>query len=142
LPTIVTEGATVIVANANGTSGSAASMSNALEAGPHFQMGEPEDASGALGLPLAASVVYYDPAQAQAQAVAQSLANVLGGTLTVQPLPGAPPVADGSIDGAGVLLLLGTDLANKTLAEINPAAAGTPAVITNPTVAPSSTFAP
>jgi hypothetical protein len=138
-PAIVTEGATVVVANANGTAGSAASMKNALEAGPHFMMAEAEDASNETGV-LATSVIYFDPAQATAQAVAQSLANVLGGGVSVLPLPGTPPVADGSIDGAGVLLMLGTDKANKTLEQLNPGS--TTAVITNPPVVTSSTFAP
>src|SRR5262245_37598959 len=46
-PPLVTDGATVIVANANGIGGSAATMSRALEAGPGYTMGEPTDASDA-----------------------------------------------------------------------------------------------
>jgi hypothetical protein len=135
-PAIVVDGASVVVANANGTAGSAAAMRNALEAGPHFTMADAEDASDETGV-LETSVIYFDPAQANAQAVAQSLANVLGGGITVTALAGTPPVADGDISGAGVLLMLGTDKANKTLEELNPGSST--AVITNPPVGVTTT---
>ena len=136
VPQIIVDGASVVVANANGTAGSAAAMRNALEAGPHFTMADAEDASEETGV-LDTSVIYFDPAQAKAQAVAQSLANVLGGGVTVTPLAGTPPVGDGDISGAGVLLMLGTDKANKTLEELNPGSST--AVITNPPVGVTTT---
>jgi hypothetical protein len=129
---MTTDGATVIVANANGISGSAATMSRALESGPGFTMGEPTDASDATG-DLETTVIYFDPAQPAAQAVATSVDRALGGGTTILPLPaGTPPVASGDIAGAGVLVMLGLDKADKTLEELNPSLNTSPAVITNP----------
>jgi hypothetical protein len=130
--TLVVDGATVVVANANGIGGSAATMSDALEIGPGFTMGEPMDASDATG-DLETTVIYYDPAQAAAQAVAESVNSALGGGATVLPLPsGTPPVASGDISGAGVLVMLGLDKGNKTLEELNPTTNSSPQVVTNP----------
>jgi len=132
--TLVVAGATVVVANANGVGGSAASMSQALEIGPGFTMGDPVDASAATGN-LQTTVIYYDPAQPAAQAVAESVNTAMGGGATVLPLPsGTPPVANGDIGGAGVLVMLGLDKANKTLEQLNPPAGGTApvGVVTNP----------
>jgi hypothetical protein len=130
LPPLVTDGATVVVANANGISGSAATMSRALETGPGFTMGDPMDASDATGT-LDATVVYYDAAQPAAQPVADSVARSMGGA-TVLALTATPPVKSGDLGGAGVLVMLGTDKANKTLEELNPTANTTPVVVTNP----------
>src|SRR6187431_2693571 len=91
--TIVTDGATVVVANANGQGGSAATMATALEVAG-FTMGDAMDASDATGN-LEVTVIYYDPAQPAAQPVAESVNSVMGGGATVLPLPGGtPPVAD------------------------------------------------
>ena len=133
--TIVTDGATVVVANANGQGGSAATMATALEVAG-FTMGDAMDASDATGN-LEVTVIYYDPAQPAAQPVAESVNSVMGGGATVLPLPGGtPPVADGTIDGAGVLVMLGLDKANKTLEELSTGGAGgtSPVVVTNPTL--------
>jgi hypothetical protein len=137
--TLVFAGATVVVANANGVGGSAASMSQALEIAG-FTMGEPEDASDATGN-LETTVIYYDPAQAAAQAVAESVNTAMGGGATVLPLQGTPPTADGDIAGAGVLLMLGLDKANKTLEELNPTTGGTApvGVVTNPPLSTPTT---
>ena len=134
----MTDGATVVVANANGQGGSAATMATALEVAG-FTMGDAMDASDATGN-LETTVIYYDPAQPAAQPVAESVNLVMGGGATVLPLPGGtPPVASGSIDGAGVLLMLGLDKAGKTLEELNPTANTQPVVVTNPplTTAPA-----
>jgi hypothetical protein len=126
------DGATVVVANANGIGGSAATMSRALEAGPGFTMGEPTDASSATGV-LDVTVIYYDTAQPAAQAVADSVNRAMGGGATVLALPGGtPPVESGDLGGAGVLVMLGADKANKTLEELNPTTNTAPVVVTNP----------
>src|SRR5262245_65713700 len=139
--TLVTQGATVVVANANGVGGSAASMSTALEVGPGFTMGDPVDASDATGN-LETTVIYYDPAQPAAQAVAESVNTAMGGGATVLPLPaGTPPVDSGDIGGAGVLVMLGLDKANKTLEELNPTANTAPVVVTNPPLTTATTTA-
>ena len=134
-PTLTTQGATVIVANASKIGGTASQMSRALEAAG-FTMGEATNSAG-IADALTASVVYFDPAQVGAEPVANSVAAALGGGVSVLALPaGTPPVESGSLDGAGVLLMLGTDKAGKTLADLNGGVTATPIqVITNPPVA-------
>jgi hypothetical protein len=125
-------GATVVVANASFIGGTAGQMSRALEA-DGYSMGDATDAAGLEGA-LTASIIYYDPAQVGALPVANTLAASLGGGVTVVELPaGTPPIESGDLAGAGVLLMLGTDKAGKSLADLNPAAApAAPAQITNP----------
>lgn len=130
-PPLVLTGASVIVANANGIGGSAGGMSRTLGA-VGFQMVDPTDASSAVGT-LATTVIYYDPNIAGSQEVADSVNRVMGRDLQVSPLQGTPPTRDGSMGGAGVLVMLGTDKANKTLDEMNPQPAVTEA--TNPPIA-------
>lgn len=131
-PPLVTTGASVIVANANGIGGSAGAMTRALETGPGFQMVDPTDAASTVPV-LEVSVIYFDAEITGSQAVADSVNRVLGGDLEVSQLQGTPPTSDGSMDGAGVLLMLGLDKANKTLEELAPAEATT--ANTNPPVA-------
>lgn len=133
MPPLVTEGAIVIVANANGLSGSAGAMTRALELAG-FEMAEPTDASSTIE-ELEESVIYYDTAEPNAQIVADSLAVVVGGVATVSPLPdGTPPTADGTMGGADVLFMLGLDKANKTLEELAPdvVTGGNVVTVTNP----------
>lgn len=114
-PQMVTEGATVIVANASGVSQSAGKMTTELEdAG--FTMG---DATNSTSSGFTASVVHYDPAIAAAKAVADSVALSMGG-LTVEELPDPIPVDGDSIGDAGVLVLLGTNEAGKSLEQLAP----------------------
>jgi len=121
---LVTEGASVVVANASGVGGSAGRMTAQLQdAG--FTVVEPAINST---LPnTEASIVQYDPSVAAAQNVAESVARVMGG-LRVEPLSTPPSVVGGSIGEAGVLVLLGTDEADKTIAQLSaPVAEVTPA---------------
>lgn len=114
LPPTTFAGATVIVANANGGSGTAGKVSTVLESATDFTMGDPTDANKK---DLTTSLVYYEPnAVLAAQPVAENLARMLGG-LAVLPLP---PDAVGNLNGAGVVLMLGTDLVNVTVAELKP----------------------
>jgi hypothetical protein len=112
-PPLVTEGATVVVANASGVPGSAGRMTTEL-ATLGFVMAE---ATNSTQSGLTASIVQYDPSIAAAQAVAESVARSMGG-LTVEAVPTPPPVEGGSLNGAGVLVLLGTDQADKTIAQM------------------------
>ena len=121
LPPIVTEGASVVVANANSVGGSASAMSRALETTYGFTMVDPVNSSDAIGS-LDDSVIYFEPSVPAAQDVANSLATVLGGVNTVAPMPDPPPTRDGTLNDADVLLMLGDDKAGKTLAELNPTA--------------------
>jgi len=118
----VTTGASVLVANANTVGGSAGIMTKTLEAAGYTVV-DPVDASGPN---VAASIVYYDEAQAAAEDVANSVAQDLGG-LDVLVLPTPPPTTSGDIGDAGVLVLLGDDEAGKTLEELSEAAEETTA---------------
>jgi LytR cell envelope-related transcriptional attenuator len=120
-PAPVKTGATVSVANASGVSGSAAAMSTALQTAG-YTMGTPGNTTGDK---LTASVVYYVPGDAAAQGVASSVAADMGG-LQVQEMPSPPPIKDG-LGTSTVLVMLGSDTANKTLADLQAAAgAATP----------------
>lgn len=130
-PPLVTEGATVIVANASGVPGSAGRMTDELAA-QGFTMGT---ATNATSAGLEQSIVYYDPGIAAAEAVAGSAARVMGG-LTVEVVPTPPPVEGATLDGAGVLVMLGTAQADKTIAELSAPEA---AVVTPPPVAGGTT---
>ena len=133
-PPLVIDGASVVVANANGVGGTASAMSRALETGPGYEMGSPTDASVAIGA-IQESVIYYDTSIPAAKAVAESLAKSLGGVRTISPIADPPPVSDGTIGTAGVLLMLGADKANKTLAELNSVTdANQASVVTNPSL--------
>ena len=113
---IVTEGATVVVANANGVSGSAGRMSTRLE-NQGFTMGEPANAT----VDRKKTVVQYDASIASAKAVADSVAFVMGG-VNVTKLPSPPKVDGGDLGGARVLVLLGANEADKTLNQLQKAA--------------------
>ncbi len=126
VPQLVTQGATVVVANASGVPGSAGRMSAEL-AGAGFTMAEPTNATSALEQ----SIVYYDPNIAAAQAVATSVAQVMGG-LAVETVPTPPPVEGESLGDAGVVVMLGTAQADKTLVQLAPASTST---VTAPPVA-------
>ncbi|MCB0966532.1 MAG: LytR C-terminal domain-containing protein [Ilumatobacter sp.] len=138
-PAIVTDGASILVANANGVGGSAGQMQRALEAGPGFTVVGAVNASTSVGN-LEISVIYYEETNTQALPVAESLAEVLGGVTDISPLPDTPPTADGEMQGADVLLMLGDDKAGKTLEELNPDLAnGATTQVTSPPIAGETT---
>jgi hypothetical protein len=133
-PALVTEGASVIVANANSVNGSAGSMTDQL-ASAGYNMGAATNASASIGR-LDETVVYYDPGIPSAQAVAESVAASLGGVTSIAPVATPAPTQTGSMDGAGVLVLLGLDKAGRSLAELVPTTVATvPAGATATTVA-------
>lgn len=137
-----TKGTKVQVANASNATGVAKQMTTALS-GKGFDMATATNST--LPTKLEISKVLYNPADPNVVAVANAVAKVMGG-LTVEPAAGAPPV-DGGVfaEGSGVIVLLGNDLAGKTLPEINGVATtGTtaPATTVAPTVAPATTLAP
>ena len=119
-PALVTEGATLIVANASAAGGEAQNMQDALaEAG--FTVTD-EATSDSNTEPLEESVVYYTEGVPAIQAVAQSVAQAMGG-LTVQPMPSSIPVEGGSIGTATVLVMLGNDTAGESLDDLRGSAA-------------------
>lgn len=139
VPTVVTEGASVLVANANNVGGSAGQMQRALETGPGFTVAGAVNASTSVGT-LDSSVIYYVEANTQAQPVAESLGEVLGGVSDILPMPDTPPTSDGDLMGADVLLMLGNDKAGKTLEELNPdLASGGSTQVTSPPIAGDTT---
>lgn len=80
--------------------------------------------------------MYYDPGIPSAQAVAESVAASLGGVTSIAPVATPAPTQTGSMDGAGVLVLLGLDKAGRSLAELVPTTVATvPAGATATTVA-------
>lgn len=112
---LVTEGATVVVANASGINGSAGRMTDALAA-VGFTTGTATNSSESQ---LNTSKVYYDPENENAKAVAESLREALGGgDIEVLELTVPAPTSDGEIGDASVLLALGNDTADKTLDEL------------------------
>ncbi len=113
---LVLTGTKVQVANASTQTGVATQMSLALE-GAGF---DTVDATNtANGLKVDPSKVIYDSANPLAKAVAESVALVLGG-LAVEAVSPPPPVEPGVFaDGSGVILLLGDDIAGKTIDQIN-----------------------
>jgi hypothetical protein len=137
-----TQGTKVQVANASNASGVAKQMTTALS-GKGFDMATATNST--VNPKLEISKVLYNPADPNAVAVANAVAKVMGG-LTVEPVASAPPVEGGVFaEGSGVIVLLGNDLAGKTLPEINGAATTgttTPPTAAPATAAPSSSVAP
>ena len=123
LPVRTTTGATVVVANASGIGGSAGAMTTVLQ-GAGYTTGT---AGNSTAEQLATSVVYYVAGDAAAQAVATSVAADLGG-VQIAEMPTPPPI-DAGLGTSTVLVMVGTDTANKTLADLNPSAVAPPAVV-------------
>lgn len=115
-PVATKTGATVLVANASGISGSAGSMATALQT-DGYTVGEPTNSTGEQ---LATSIVYYVDGNPQALAVATTLAGQITGVQAL-PMPVPPPI-EAALGDATVVLMLGTDAAGKTLADVAPAA--------------------
>jgi hypothetical protein len=118
--------ATIIVANASGVGGSAGRMTTALQ-GAGYRTGEPTDATGGN---LDRSAVYFVRGVNGARETADSVARDMGG-LRVRPIPAEPPIT-GDMGNAGVLVMLGTDTAEKTLAELNPTSVTAPPPASGP----------
>ncbi len=111
-PAEVTEGAVVVVANASTVDGAAGRFTTALQA-EGFTCGDAANASSKVDT----SKVYYDASSPTAKPVADYLAHLLG-DIAVEELPTPAPVNGGVVaEGTTVLLLLGSDKADKTLVE-------------------------
>ena len=111
----VTEGASVIVANASRVDGAAGRMSDRLA-----QVGFTVVEAGNYSLgTIETTQILYDPANPQALPVAQSLQQALGGgDIQVIEMGSPPPVEGGDLKGATVLVAMGNDTADKTLDEL------------------------
>jgi hypothetical protein len=111
----VTEGASVLVTNASRINGAAGRLTDRLAA-VGFETVTPGNYTlGTLDL----TKIYYDPANAAALAVADSLKAAFGGgSIEIVELGTAPPVDTGSMGGASILIAMGNDIADKTLNEL------------------------
>jgi hypothetical protein len=109
-----TIGAIVVVANASTVNGAAGQLTTALT-GKEFDL----VAAANSTVKLDVSKIMYDPANAQAQAVAQSIGTLMAVT-DVVPIESPAPVEGGTLQGgATVLVLLGSDKASKTLDQMS-----------------------
>lgn len=114
-PDLVVEGATVVVANASSVNGAAGRMTDELKAAG-FTTGAATNSTESLGT----TKVYFNASVPEAQAVAESIVAALGGgDVVAEPLPTPAPLEDPeSIGDATVLVALGEDAADKTLAQL------------------------
>lgn len=128
-PPLVTEGAVVVVANANGINGSAGAMSEEL-GGAGFSMGSPTNATTGQ---LESTVIYYDPSNDASLPVAESVNRVMGGDAAISQVGTPAPISGGELDG-DVLVLLGNDKAGSSLAELAPPPADESPTVTAPDV--------
>ena len=101
----VTEGGTIIVANASGADGAAGQLTELIQA-EGYTTGEATDDNS--DEPNEDTVVYFTAGN-NTEAVAQSLARDLGG-VDVLAMPAEIPTASGELSG-NILVLLGSDLA-------------------------------
>lgn len=138
---LVTTGAAVIVANANGRGGSAGEAARVLSNSAGFEVTEPTD-TNASAPDIDTSAIYYDAANPAAQVVANSLNTVLGGALNVQPMPDPLPITDGDLKGAGVLLMLGRDFADLAPGDLDLTQINQSGAVTPPTNPPTGTTPP
>ncbi len=109
---LVTDGATVVVANASIVGGTAGRMTDELGI-TGFATGTPTNGAEKLD----DSIVYYTDAEG-AQAVAESVAVALGG-VAAEAMPDPVPTESGTLDGGQVLVLLGNNQADQTIAELS-----------------------
>jgi hypothetical protein len=122
-----TKGAIVVVANASTVNGAAGQLTTALT-GQQFDLVAATNSTVKLDV----SKIYYDPANAQAQAVATTLATLMAIT-DVAVLEQPAPVEGGTLQGgATVLVMLGSDKAGKTLDQMS-APAGTETTVAGET---------
>jgi LytR cell envelope-related transcriptional attenuator len=105
---LVTQGAVILIANASAVPGAAGRLTETLRAAG-FQVADPTNAAG-YEESLDASKIYARP---EAQAVADSLALVMGG-IPVSRMPTPAPIVGATVGlgDASVLLMLGKDLAD------------------------------
>ena len=131
LPPVDKTATKVQVANASNAGGVAGKMTGELSAAGYVTA---EATNATVSPKLEASKVIYDAADVNGKAVADLVAATLGG-IAVEASPAAPPVKDGAFAaGSGVIVLLGNDLAGRTLAQINASAPVTSPTTTTPQV--------
>lgn len=114
---LITEGATVAVANASGINGGAGRLSDRL-AVVGFTMTDATNSADSVGQ-LSTSIVYYAANDEAALAVAQSVRLALGGgSIQVVEVGTPAPTASGELGSATVLVMMGNDVVDKPLEEL------------------------
>ena len=124
------KGFKIQVANASGLAGSAGDMTTKLQDQDYVVQVAMNVAAGTAK--RAKTGVFY---LAGCEAAAQNVAGVLGGNVEVAAMPQPIPVETGSVGEACILILLGTDLANKPLIGVVGYGNGAVATTTTTTVA-------
>lgn len=113
----VTEGATVVVANASGVNGAAGRMTDRLAAAG-FSTTDATNSADSIGQ-LGTTRILHVADDAAAVAVAQSLREALGGgDIQVEETAIPVPTESGELGDATVLILMGNDIADKSLEEL------------------------
>lgn len=113
----VTDGATLVVANASGINGAAGRLTDRLAIAGFSTTTATNSAASVSN--ITTTQVYYDPAADGAQAVAESVRAALGGgDIEVLELEIPAPTESGDLGDAQVLVLMGNDVADKSLDEL------------------------
>jgi hypothetical protein len=131
LPAFSINGFKIQVANASGLAGSAGDMTTKLQDQGYVVQVAMNVAAGTAKR-MKTGVFYL----AGCEAASQNVAAVLGGKVEVAAMPQPIPVETGTVGEACILILLGTDLANKPLAGV--VGGGSGAAATTTTVAPAA----
>lgn len=137
----VTEGAVVVVANASRVNGAAGLLSDGLGA-VGFTVTEPTNSADDVEN-IETTQIFYSPGDAAAQAVAENLGLAFGGgDIVVEEVAVPAPTESGDLGEGTVLVLLGNDVAGKTLEEIRSPAAARDDAENDGTTAPPTTSPP
>lgn len=135
IPALVLTSFKIQVANASGVAGSAGKLTTDLQAMGYVVQ---TALNSAPGTPKRAKTgVFYGPGcNNAAQNVATTLSGTIGSTPEIGALPSPVPLETGTMREACVLIMLGTDLAGKTLTG-SPAGNSQMAPTTTTTIAPA-----
>jgi len=119
----VTEGATVIVANASRVDGAAGRLTDSLVAVGYTTTDATNSSDDVEN--LEATQIFFVPGDAAAQAVAENLRLAFGGgDITVGEVADPAPTESGDLGEGTVLVLMGNDVAGTTLEELGSAETG------------------
>ena len=109
----------MIVANASQVPGSAGRMTTTLESAGYATADATDADKDIVDVPISKTIVYYSVGVDTN--LVNTLARDLGGA-TVQPMPTEIPVSGNALGAATVLVMLGTDMADKPLTPVLAAA--------------------
>lgn len=113
----VTEGAGVLVANGSTINGAAGRLTDRLAIAGFSMIDAANSADSVQGLET--TQIYFDPAVGPARSIAESIKQALGGgSIQVIELVLPALTESGDIGSASVLVLMGNDVADKSLDEL------------------------